>query len=163
MQGARLSVAMSSRDPSACNSPYHFPGGIARHPQLQTTSSPIPITAGLQGPPSAPPFCGQRPTLSPSIVPAIEVPQGWLSAGAQPLNPGAPWGTYESATTRTDHEGVSGTPESLFDMDPVIQTGAEPTYSQGAEQSFENCAWLGKRPSSPVSEGPRLTTVCFHR
>jgi len=205
MQAARLSAAISSQGPSACNSPYHFPGGIAQRPQLQTTSvnhtsSPIPITGRSQGPPSAPMYYGRR-SPSHGDLPAIEVSPEWVSAGAQPLMLGAPWRNYDGRTTHQDLDGVSGsqngdptlaTPESSttapldlgpFDMDPVIpsdpssaagagasasmqerpgdllpwgQTGAEQTYSQGAEQSLDPNAWLSKKPTIP-SPSTRLT------
>jgi hypothetical protein len=127
-----------------------------------------------------------------SDLPAIEVSPDWLSAGAQPLNIGAPWRNHEGSATHQGREGLSGdrplaTPESSttppldlgpFEMDPVItadvsvaaganvsastqerpgdllpwgQTGAEQTYSQGAEQSLDPFAWLCKKPSSPLS------------
>lgn len=192
MQGACLTTAMSSRGPSACNSPYGIPMGLARRPQLQTSasliSSPIPITGRLPGPSTAPAFYGHRSTISPpmSSLPAIEVSTDWLSAGAQPLMISAPWRNHEETTTHRDLEGFpctkSGTPSLAtpessttapldigpFEMDPVIpadpshtagtdrsvstqerfsetlpwQTSAEPSYSQGAEQSLEPFAWL---------------------
>lgn len=156
MQGARLTAALSSRGPSACNSPYHFPGGLAQRPQLQTTSvaqssSPVPITARLQGPSTAPAYYGARPTLSRSHgdPPAIELSPDWFSAGAQNLI-GAPWKQHSG-----DHEGVSvtqsgdptlATPESSttapldigpFEMDPVIQSDPSSAAGVGASASTQ--------------------------
>ena len=47
------------------------------------------------------------------------------------------------------------------DLLPWGQTGAEPAYSQGAEQSLDHLAWLSKKPNSYL--GPRLTTAAHFR
>ena len=55
----------------------------------------------------------------------------------------------------------ASTQERPGDLLPWGQTGAEQAYSQGAEQSLDQLAWLSKKPILIL--GPRLTTAAHFR